>query len=123
MNKNKSTLTVVVVSGTEVEVEYNANAPLRTVVNHALSQTGNSGQPASDKGMDRPISSLTDEGRKRYRRDISHVIKRPLASLHIRSPAGYALRPTVDVKRPRYPGALVFLSGWLKFIGRARDEG
>ncbi len=42
--KNKIVLTVVV-SGTSTEVEANVNAPLRTVVNKALEQTGNTGQP------------------------------------------------------------------------------
>lgn len=63
MNKNKSTLTVVV-SGTEVEVEYNANTPLRTVVNHALSETGNSGQPASEWQLRNLAGDLLDLGKK-----------------------------------------------------------
>lgn len=63
MNKNKSTLTVVV-SGTEVEMEYNANAQLRTVVNHALSQTGNSGQPASEWQLCNLGGDLLDLGKK-----------------------------------------------------------
>lgn len=44
MSKNKSTITVVV-NGQPTEVEANVNAPLRTVVNKALEQTENTGQP------------------------------------------------------------------------------
>jgi hypothetical protein len=36
---------VVVVNGTETLVEANVNAPLHTVAQHALNQTGNDGRP------------------------------------------------------------------------------
>jgi Protein of Unknown function (DUF2604) len=39
---------VVVVNGVETPVEANTNAPLRTVAQHALNATGNSGRPLSD---------------------------------------------------------------------------
>lgn len=63
MNKNKSTL-MVVVSGTEIEVEYNVNTPLRTIVNHALAETGNSGQPASEWHLRNLQGDLLDLGKK-----------------------------------------------------------
>ena len=43
----KDTLTIVV-NGNPTEVNANLNAPLRTVVNKALEQTGNVGQPAEN---------------------------------------------------------------------------
>lgn len=39
---------LVVVNGVETLVDANINAPLRTVAEHALSSTGNSGRPLSD---------------------------------------------------------------------------
>jgi Protein of Unknown function (DUF2604). len=44
MAKNKETLTIVV-SGEPVNIEVNLNAPLKNVVERALGQTGNVGQP------------------------------------------------------------------------------
>lgn len=43
-NENKLEL-IVVVNGQPVTVEGNVHAPLRTVMEHALQQSGNSGQP------------------------------------------------------------------------------
>jgi hypothetical protein len=39
---------IVVVNGQPVTIKANLNAPLRTVVNHALKESGNSGQPAEN---------------------------------------------------------------------------
>ncbi len=67
-SKNKIVLTVVV-SGTSTEVEANVNSRLHTVVNKALEQTGNTGQPpenwelrdASGKTLDTE-SKVEDSG-------------------------------------------------------------
>ncbi len=45
MADHKITL-VIIVNGTPVEVEANPNAELRTVVNKALAESHNTGQPA-----------------------------------------------------------------------------
>jgi hypothetical protein len=39
---------VVVVNGTPTPIEANLNAPLRTVAQHALNETGNNGRPLQD---------------------------------------------------------------------------
>jgi hypothetical protein len=44
---NKTEL-LVVVNGAETLVDANLNAPLRTVAEHALAQTGNTGRPLDD---------------------------------------------------------------------------
>ena len=44
---NKLTL-VVVVNGAETIVSANLNAPLRTVAQHALQESGNAGRPLAD---------------------------------------------------------------------------
>ncbi len=38
----------VVVNGAEVTVKANVNAPLQTVAQHALNETGNQGRPLAD---------------------------------------------------------------------------
>lgn len=47
MADNKVSI-VVVVNGVEAIVSANLNAPLRTIAQHALSETGNTGRPLSD---------------------------------------------------------------------------
>lgn len=44
---NKTQL-VVVVNGAETVVDANVNAPLRTVAQHALNESGNNGRPLDD---------------------------------------------------------------------------
>ncbi len=56
MADHKVTL-VILVNGTPVEVDANPNAELRTVVNKALADTHNTGQPA-----DRWLLSYPDSG-------------------------------------------------------------
>lgn len=46
-NPNQIDVTVVV-NGQPLEVKANVNAPLRTVVLHALQESGNSGQPVEN---------------------------------------------------------------------------
>ena len=59
----KTTLTIVV-SGTETEVERNENAPLRSVLGKALSQTGNSGQPPESWELKDKDGNLLDLDKK-----------------------------------------------------------
>lgn len=47
MSRNKDTLTIIV-NGQSVEVDVNQNAPLHTVVQKALQDSGNLGQPPAN---------------------------------------------------------------------------
>jgi len=61
--QNKITLTVVV-NGTDTEVEANVNAPLHTIIQEALRETGNTGQPPENwRILDQPGTQL-DPNRK-----------------------------------------------------------
>ncbi len=59
MADNKVTLAVVV-NGQPTEVDANRNAPLRTVIPRALSQTGNVGQPPENWELRDQGGSLLD---------------------------------------------------------------
>ena len=48
MTSQNKTQLVVVVNGVETMVDANLNAPLRTVAQHALNASGNSGRPLED---------------------------------------------------------------------------
>jgi hypothetical protein len=55
MADHKITL-VIIVNGTPVEIEANLNAELRTVVNKALADTHNTGQPAERWQLSEPAT-------------------------------------------------------------------
>jgi hypothetical protein len=59
----KDTITIVV-NGNPTEVKANANAPLHTVVNKALEQTGNSGQPPENWELRDSQGGLLDLSKK-----------------------------------------------------------
>ncbi|HVF71030.1 MAG TPA: DUF2604 domain-containing protein [Chthoniobacterales bacterium] len=59
----KDTLTIVV-NGNPTEVTANLNAPLRTVVNKALEQSGNVGQPAENWELRDAQGTLLDLDKK-----------------------------------------------------------
>ncbi len=54
----------MIVNGTATEVHANLNAPLHTVVNKALEQTGNSGQPSENWEFRDQAGSLLDLAKK-----------------------------------------------------------
>ena len=60
---NKISLTVVV-NGQPVNVDANVNAPLRTVIEHALQQSGNSGQPLDNWELRDGTGNILDGNRK-----------------------------------------------------------
>jgi hypothetical protein len=62
-SKNEITLNVVV-NGQSTEVEANVNAPLRTVVNKALQQTSNAGQPVENWELRDAAGRVLDPERK-----------------------------------------------------------
>jgi hypothetical protein len=62
-NTNKVSL-VIVVNGDETEVEANLNAPLHTVAQHALNDSGNQGRPLSDWEFKNEAGQLLDLNRK-----------------------------------------------------------
>jgi len=74
----------VVVNGVETNVKGNVNAPLRTVVEHALSQTQNQGRPISDWEL-RDVSGQVFE------------IDRKISSYNLSDGALLYLQPTVGV--------------------------
>jgi hypothetical protein len=55
---------VVVVNGVEVTIEANLNAPIRTVAQHALNDTGNTGRPLSDWELKDPSGNPIPLDRK-----------------------------------------------------------
>ncbi len=60
---NKITLNVVV-NGQPTEVEANINSPLHTVIEHALQQSGNSGQPPQNWELRDGAGNILDGSRK-----------------------------------------------------------
>jgi hypothetical protein len=60
---NKVSL-VIVVNGSETVTEANLNAPLRTVAQHALNESGNHGRPLSDWEFKNEAGELLDLSRK-----------------------------------------------------------
>lgn len=62
-SKNKISLTIVV-NGAETPVEANVNAPLHTVAEHALKESGNTGRPLSDWELKDPNGTPLDLSRK-----------------------------------------------------------
>jgi hypothetical protein len=60
---NKITLHVVV-NGQPIEVEGNLNAPLLTVIQHALQKSGNSGQPPENWELRDGAGNILDGSRK-----------------------------------------------------------
>lgn len=59
----KDTITIVV-NGTAVEVKANDNAPLHTIVNKALADTQNSGQPATNWDLKTASGQILDQSKK-----------------------------------------------------------
>lgn len=55
---------VIVVNGAETMVEANLNAPLHTVAQHALHDSGNQGRPLSDWELKNEAGQLLDLNRK-----------------------------------------------------------
>jgi hypothetical protein len=62
-HRNKVPL-LVVVNGTPTPVEANLNAPLRTVAQQALNESGNNGRPLQDWEFKDPAGSPLDLDRK-----------------------------------------------------------
>ena len=63
MADNKISLRVVV-NGAETIVSANVNAPLQTVAQHALNQTGNQGRPLADWQLKDASGNILDVGQK-----------------------------------------------------------
>jgi len=63
MPDTKVILTIVV-NGTTTTVEQNENAPLRSVIEKALTQTGNTGQPPDNWEFRDAAGNILDLGRK-----------------------------------------------------------
>jgi hypothetical protein len=63
MTDNKITL-IMIVNGISTEVEANTNAPLQAAVNHALSATKNTGQPADRWEVRDANGNLLDQAQK-----------------------------------------------------------
>jgi hypothetical protein len=55
---------IVVVNGQPVTVEGNVNAPLIPLIQHALNESGNSGQPAENWELRDAAGNVLDPGRK-----------------------------------------------------------
>jgi hypothetical protein len=55
---------IVVVNGQPVPVNANSNAPLRTVINHALQASGNTGQPIENWELREAGGQVLDPNRK-----------------------------------------------------------
>jgi hypothetical protein len=60
MTASNKTQLLVVVNGVEIPVDANLNAPLRTVAQHALNATGNSGRPLSEWELKNDAGVLLD---------------------------------------------------------------
>lgn len=54
----------VVVNGQPVPLEENVHEPLRVLVNHALKESGNSGQPLENWELRDAVGNVLDVGRK-----------------------------------------------------------
>ena len=63
MADNKISLRVVV-NGAETIVNANVNAPLQTVAQHAINQTGNQGRPLADWQLKDASGNMLDVGQK-----------------------------------------------------------
>ncbi len=63
MSKNKETVTVIV-NGIAQEVEANINAPLHTLLEHALEVSGNTGQPKENWELRDEQGNILDLSRK-----------------------------------------------------------
>ena len=63
MSAHKDTLTVVV-NGNPVEVEANPHAPLRTVIEKALHESGDVARPPGDWELKDKAGNVLDPGRK-----------------------------------------------------------
>jgi len=63
MSGNQIEITVIV-NGQPVEEKANVNAPLRTVVEHALQKSGNSGQPPENWELRDSAGQVLDLSRK-----------------------------------------------------------
>lgn len=62
---NRNTIPLlIVVNGTPTPIEANLNAPLRTVAQHALNETGNNGRPLQDWEVKDPRGNPLDIDRK-----------------------------------------------------------
>lgn len=61
---NQKVQLVIVVNGEPTNIEANVHAPLRTVVAHALSQSGNVGQPPENWELRNEAGSLLELDRK-----------------------------------------------------------
>lgn len=60
MPPNNKLQLAVIVNGHPAVVEANANAPLRTVIPHALHETGNAGQPPENWELRDAAGALLD---------------------------------------------------------------
>ena len=63
MNEQKLSI-IVVVNGQPVTVEGNVNAPLIPLIQHALNESGNSGQPAENWELRDAAGNVLDPTRK-----------------------------------------------------------
>ena len=63
MNEQKLSI-IVVVNGQPVTVEGNVNAPLIPLIQHALNESGNSGQPAENWELRDAAGNVLDPARK-----------------------------------------------------------
>ena len=64
MSKPTKLSVSVIVNGQPVEVDVNLNAPLKVVAEHALNQSGNSGQPLENWEMRDAEGQILDLSRK-----------------------------------------------------------
>ena len=63
MNDQKLSL-IIVVNGQPVTVEGNVNAPLLPLIQHALNESGNSGQPVENWELRDAAGNVLDPARK-----------------------------------------------------------
>lgn len=64
MNNPNKVVVSVIVNGQPLDVEVNLNAPLQVVAQHALNQSGNSGQPLDNWEMRDADGQVLDLSRK-----------------------------------------------------------
>ena len=62
--KDKKETITVIVNGEPTEVEANQNAPIHTLINKALEQTGNVGQPAENWELKDATGNLLPQDKK-----------------------------------------------------------